>query len=70
MIVTVVTIGAVVSILGKSTKKTGEMKTLKVEFSTEKASKKEPKAKSKGAKPMDFTQWVAHYVKMSGGNPV
>ena len=60
------------SLFGKKAKKPAKMKALKVEFETEKASKKSPKAKAKAksAKPMDFAAWVDHYVEMSKGNPV
>jgi hypothetical protein len=57
------------SLFGKKSKPQAGMKTLKVEFAPEKASKKTPKAK-KAPKPMDFAAWVDHYVEMSKGNPV
>ena len=72
----------VVTILGfavgffskKSTKSPAKMKTLKVEFKNSAPAKTSPKtAKGKGKakpKPMDFSDWIDHYVEMSKGNPV
>lgn len=56
----------------KKPAKQGKMKALRVTLAS-----KSP-ARSKKAKgpatakstSMSFTEWVAHYVKMSGGNPV
>lgn len=58
------------SLFGKKSKTPAKMKTLKVELSPEKSSKKSVKNKAKVAKPMDFAAWVDHYVEMSKGNPV
>lgn len=56
----------------KKPDKTAKMKTLKVEMgaSSKASSRKEAKPAKKAAKPMSFTEWVEHYAKQSGGNPV
>lgn len=48
-----------------------KMRTLKVSVDgASKSAAKKAKSGKKAAKPMSFTQWVEHYAKMSGGNPV
>jgi hypothetical protein len=48
------------------------MKVMKVSVASasKKAAAKPVKGAKKSAKPMSFTEWVEHYAKMSGGNPV
>lgn len=47
------------------------MRTLKVSLdASAKPGRKAAKAGKKSSKPMSFTEWVEHYAKMSGGNPV
>ena len=49
----------------------GTMRTLKVSLdSGDKGTAKKAKSGKKTPKSMSFTQWVEHYAKMSGGNPV
>ena len=59
------------SIFGKKPSKndtSNKMRTLKVEFN---APKTAPKGRGKkSVKPMNFTDWIDHYVEMSKGNPV
>lgn len=51
--------------------KAAKMRTLKVSVaSADKASARKPVKAKKSPKPMSFTEWVEHYAKMSGGNPV
>ena len=52
----------------RKAKKAPEMKEMRVTLKGGKASK--APARKKAVKSMSFHQWVAHYVKMSGGNPV
>lgn len=56
----------------KKPNKSAPMRTLKVELEggAKKASRKPSKSGKKPVKPMSFTEWVEHYAKMSGGNPV
>jgi hypothetical protein len=57
-----------VGLFSKKTDKTAKMRVMKVTLdSPKKRARKTPK---KAAKPMSFTEWVEHYAKMSGGNPV
>lgn len=47
------------------------MRAMKVSLADEAPSpRKKSKQGKKSSKPMSFTQWVEHYAKMSGGNPV
>jgi hypothetical protein len=55
-------------LFGKKSAKTAKMRTMRVALAAPK--KKASKAKKAAAKPMNFTEWVENYVKMSKGNPV
>lgn len=47
------------------------MRTLKVSLAgAKKSAGKTGKGSKKAPKPMSFSEWVDHYAKMSGGNPV
>lgn len=47
------------------------MRVLKVSLDpSAKTSRKSAKPAKKAQKPMSFSEWVEHYAKMSGGNPV
>jgi hypothetical protein len=52
--------------------KSAKMKALEVRLApaTKKNASKPAKSSKKSPKPMSFTEWVEHYAKMSGGNPV
>lgn len=52
----------------KKSDKPAKLKAMKV--SLEPAKKPGRKGAKRPTKPMSFTQWVEHYAKMSGGNPV
>lgn len=55
----------------KKTDKAPKLRVLRVTL--EKAPKVERSKRGKGrkaGKPMSFAEWVEHYAKMSGGNPV
>jgi len=52
----------------KKSAKTAKMRTMRVELAAPK--KKASKPKKAAVKPMNFTEWVENYVKMSKGNPV
>ena len=55
----------------KKSKSQPKMKTLKMDVAPVKKARASKKASRKGAgKPMDFSDWVDHYVQMSNGNPV
>ena len=55
----------------KKPDKPAKMRTLKVSLdASAKPARKGAKAGKKPSKPMSFTEWVEHYAKMSGGNPV
>lgn len=56
----------------KKPDKSAKLKTLKVDLApaAKSPARKGGKAAKKAAKPMSFTEWVEHYAKMSGGNPV
>jgi hypothetical protein len=60
-----------VGFLSKKPDKPAKMRVLKVTLDApKKSSPKAGKSGKKSAKPMSFTEWVEHYAKMSGGNPV
>lgn len=51
--------------------KPAKMRVLKVSLdASAKPKRSSAKASKKTGKPMNFTEWVEHYAKMSGGNPV
>jgi hypothetical protein len=52
----------------KKSAKPAKMRALRVELAAPK--KKASKPKKAAVKPMNFTEWVENYVKMSKGNPV
>lgn len=54
----------------KKPDKPAKMRALKVSLAEPKKSGRAKRAKGKSTKPMSFTEWVEHYAKMSGGNPV
>lgn len=56
----------------KKPDKPAKLRALKVtlEPAAKKAGRKAAKGGKKSAKPMSFAEWVEHYAKMSGGNPV
>ena len=55
----------------KKPDKAAKMRVMKVTLERPKRSKgKGGAASKKAAKPMSFNEWVEHYAKMSGGNPV
>lgn len=58
-------------LFSKKPDKPAKMRALKVSLdASAKPARKGGKAAKKAAKPMSFTEWVEHYAKMSGGNPV
>ena len=58
-------------LFSKKPEKPAKMRVLKVSLDTSaKPARKGAKAPKKAGKPMSFTEWVEHYAKMSGGNPV
>jgi hypothetical protein len=61
-----------VGIFPKKSDKPAKMQVLKVSVApaSKKAASKAAKTSKKSPKPMSFTEWVEHYAKMSGGNPV
>jgi hypothetical protein len=60
-----------VGLFAKKPSKQQKMRAVKVSFDGEtKLRSKKGKTGKKAVKPMSFTQWVEHYAKMSGGNPV
>ena len=61
-----------VGFFSKKPDKAPKLKALKVtlEPASPKAGRKQGKSAKKSPKPMSFTEWVEHYAKMSGGNPV
>lgn len=55
----------------KKPDKTAKMRVMKVTLDApKKAGRKTGKTGKKAVKPMSFNEWVEHYAKMSGGNPV
>jgi hypothetical protein len=61
-----------VGFLPKKSDKPAKLKTMEVRLgeTAKKSASKAGKSAKKAPKPMSFTEWVEHYAKMSGGNPV
>jgi hypothetical protein len=60
-----------VGVLSKKPDKPAKMRALKVSLGAPaKRSAKGVGKAGKVKKPMSFSEWVEHYAKMSGGNPV
>ena len=58
-------------LFAKKPSSSAKMRAMKVSLADEAPSpRKKSKQGKKSSKPMSFTQWVEHYAKMSGGNPV
>lgn len=58
-------------LFSKKPDKPAKMRVLKVSLdASAKPARKAAKGTKKAGKPMSFTEWVEHYAKMSGGNPV
>jgi hypothetical protein len=60
-----------VGLFAKKPSSSAKMRTVKVSLGeSARSSGRKSKAVKKASKPMSFTQWIEHYAKMSGGNPV